>query len=255
MEKVGNEGVITVEDGKSLENELDVVEGMQFDRGYISPYFINDPDKQAAYLADALILVNDKKISNIRDLLPVLEATNDSTNLASSSASAREAMADGAVARIVSELEKVVTLMRQTSMQRVYASSHIHVPVAPSRMDMATLIALAETYGQAIVEDPRFYPVISFVAERGGVALVQQVLFGDSMNSMPSGAACNDALSSLLKEARPAFEFLCSTWPEAFMAQANTALRRLGFSAVTRPMKTRQAGSIHPTDDGANAAR
>ncbi|WP_175704084.1 chaperonin GroEL [Burkholderia ambifaria] len=76
MEKVGKEGVITVEDGKSLDNELDVVEGMQFDRGYVSPYFINDPEKQAAYLDDALILLHDKKISNIRDLLPVLEATS-----------------------------------------------------------------------------------------------------------------------------------------------------------------------------------
>ncbi|WP_225031452.1 chaperonin GroEL [Paraburkholderia sp. XV] len=76
MEKVGKEGVITVEDGKSLENELDVVEGMQFDRGYISRYFINDPDRQAAYLDDALILLHDKKISNIRDLLPVLEAAS-----------------------------------------------------------------------------------------------------------------------------------------------------------------------------------
>ena len=73
MEKVGKEGVITVEDGKSLQNELDVVEGMQFDRGYISPYFINNPDKQTAVLEDALILLHDKKISNIRDLLPVLE--------------------------------------------------------------------------------------------------------------------------------------------------------------------------------------
>ncbi|EDT40566.1 chaperonin GroEL [Burkholderia ambifaria] len=76
MEKVGKEGVITVEDGKSLDNELEVVEGMQFDRGYVSPYFINDPEKQAAYLDDALILLHDKKISNIRDLLPVLEATS-----------------------------------------------------------------------------------------------------------------------------------------------------------------------------------
>ena len=74
MEKVGKEGVITVEDGKSLDNELDVVEGMQFDRGYLSPYFINDPEKQAAWLDDALILLHDKKISAIRDLLPILEA-------------------------------------------------------------------------------------------------------------------------------------------------------------------------------------
>ena len=73
MDKVGKEGVITVEDGKSLENELDVVEGMQFDRGYLSPYFINNPDKQVAALDDPYVLIFDKKISNIRELLPVLE--------------------------------------------------------------------------------------------------------------------------------------------------------------------------------------
>ena len=73
MEKVGKEGVITVEDGKSLQNELEVVEGMQFDRGYLSPYFINNPDKQIAILENPYVLLFDKKISNIRDLLPVLE--------------------------------------------------------------------------------------------------------------------------------------------------------------------------------------
>lgn len=73
MDKVGKEGVITVEDGKSLQNELDVVEGMQFDRGYLSPYFINNPEKQAAILDNPFVLLFDKKISNIRDLLPTLE--------------------------------------------------------------------------------------------------------------------------------------------------------------------------------------
>ncbi|MGG1946423.1 chaperonin GroEL [Trinickia sp. NRRL B-1857] len=73
MDKVGKEGVITVEDGKSLADELEVVEGMQFDRGYLSPYFINNPDKQVAVLENPFVLLHDKKVSNIRDLLPVLE--------------------------------------------------------------------------------------------------------------------------------------------------------------------------------------
>ncbi|MEO7320641.1 MAG: chaperonin GroEL [Nitrosospira sp.] len=73
MEKVGKEGVITLEDGKSLQNELEVVEGMQFDRGYLSPYFINSPDKQIVVLDEPYILLYDKKISNIQNLLPLLE--------------------------------------------------------------------------------------------------------------------------------------------------------------------------------------
>ena len=73
MEKVGKEGVITVEDGSGLDNELEVVEGMQFDRGYLSPYFINNPEKQMAVLDNPFVLLHDKKISSIRDLLPVLE--------------------------------------------------------------------------------------------------------------------------------------------------------------------------------------
>jgi chaperonin GroEL len=73
MNKVGKEGVITVEEAKSMETTLDVVEGMQFDRGYLSPYFVTDPEKMVVSLEDPYILINEKKISNMKDLLPILE--------------------------------------------------------------------------------------------------------------------------------------------------------------------------------------
>src|SRR4051812_43497174 len=139
MEKVGKEGVITVEEAKSMETTLDVVEGMQFDRGYLSPYFVTDSERMEAVLENAYVLIHEKKISNMKDLLPVLEQTAKS----------------GSQLLIIAEDvdgEALATLV----VNKLRGTLHVCAVKAPGfgdrRKEMLTDIARL-TGGQAITED------------------------------------------------------------------------------------------------------
>jgi hypothetical protein len=110
--------------------------------------------------------------------------------------------------------------------------------VKPSRLELAVVIALAETYGAALTKDARFVPVLDFIADYGAVKLVQRVMYGARPTTdfgVTAYAAENARLAELLREARVAFEFLCATWPEVFMAQASEALAQLGLPRLRAP--------------------
>ncbi|KXV06411.1 hypothetical protein CR51_11845 [Caballeronia megalochromosomata] len=145
-----------------------------------------------------------------------------------------------AVARVVLELDEAITLKRRAAAAWLTAHGDALplLPIKPSRRELAVVIALAETYGAALSSASRFVPVLDFIADYGAVKLVQRVMYGARPTTdfdVTAYAAENARLAELLREARTAFEFLCATWPEVFMAQASEALAQLGLPRLRAP--------------------
>jgi hypothetical protein len=158
-----------------------------------------------------------------------------------------------AVAQVVLAVDDAITLKRRAAAAwlTAHADALPLLPIKPSRLELAVVIALAETYGDALAAAPRFEPVIDFMAERGALVLVQRVMYGarpdaDRSDDRASPIAEENArLAEVVQEARVAFEFLCATWPEVFMAQAQATLAKIG-------VQVRPAGSelTPPFDPG-----
>ena len=182
MDKVGARGVITVEDGKSLENELEVVEGMQFDRGYLSPFFITDQEKQKAFLDNPLILLYDKKISTVRDLLPVLEGC------------AKAGRSLLIVAEDV-EAEALATLVVNT-MRGIIKACAVKAPGFGDRKKAMLEDIAILTGGQVIAEELGFTLEKVTVDQLGSAARVE---IGKDETTIIDGAGKADAIAARVK--------------------------------------------------------
>lgn len=167
-----------------------------------------------------------------------------------------------AVAQVVLAVDEAITLKRRAAVAWLTAHGDALplLPVRPSRLELAVVIALAETYGTALSSAPRYVPVLDFIADYGAVKLVQRVMYGARPESdncadfdVTAYAAENARLAELLREARTAFEFLCATWPEAFMAQASDALEQLGLPRLRAPappsVNDGRGGNDQPGDE------
>ncbi|BBQ03406.1 hypothetical protein BSFA1_85340 (plasmid) [Burkholderia sp. SFA1] len=142
-----------------------------------------------------------------------------------------------AVARVVLKVDEAITLKRTAAAGWLTAHDHAApspprgVPLKPTRMELAVVIALAETYGAALYKETRFLPVIDCIADDGAVALVQRVMYGARAETdfdVTARTAENTRLAEVLRDARVAFEFLCATWPDVFLAETHALLADLG---------------------------
>lgn len=158
-----------------------------------------------------------------------------------------------AVAHVVLAVDAAITLKRRAAAAWLTAHGDAvpSLPVSPTRLELAVVIALADTYGAALSALPRFLPVIDFIADVGAVKLVQRVMYGARPTTDfddTAYAAENARLADLLREARPAFECLCATWPDAFMAQASAALAQLSLprlrAAAPPSMRHKNSGGL-----------
>jgi chaperonin GroEL len=189
MEKVGKDGVITVEEAKGLETNLDTVEGMQFDRGYVSPYFVTDPDKMEAVLEDGVILIHDKKISSMKDLLPILEKV---AQLSKPLLIIAEDIEGEALATLV------VNKLRGTL--RVCA---VKAPGFGDRRKAMLQDIAVLTGGQVISEDVGFKLENTVVTDLGRA---KRIVVDKDNTTIIDGAGTDDAIQGRVKEIKAAVE-------------------------------------------------
>jgi chaperonin GroL len=189
MEKVGKDGVITVEEAKGLETTLETVEGMQFDRGYLSPYFVTDPEKMEVVLEDAMILIHDKKISSMKDLLPILEKV---AQLGKPLLIIAEDIEGEALATLV--VNKLRGTLRVAAVKAPGFGDRRKAMLA----DIATL-----TNGQVISEEVGFKLENAVVTDLGGA---KRIVVDKDNTTLIDGAGDNDKIKGRIKEIKAAIE-------------------------------------------------
>lgn len=167
------------------------------------------------------------------------------------------------VARVVLKVDEAITLKRTAAAAWLTAHHHAEpsLPIKPTRMELAVVIALAETFGAGLHRDARFVPALDFIADYGAVVLVQRVIYGARPDAdhrgdveLTSYTAENARLTEVLRDARVAFEFLCATWPGVFLAQTHAVLAGMGVrvrapDADLMPPSASEADAHDDADD------
>lgn len=238
MEKVGKEGVITVEDGKSLNNELDVVEGMQFDRGYLSPYFINNQERQVAVLDNPFVLLFDKKVSNIRDLLPILEQV---------------AKAGRPLLIIAEDIEgEALATLVVNNMRGILKTCAVKAPgFGDRRKAMLEDIAVL-TGGQVIAEEIGLTLEKATLAELGQAKRIE---IGKENTTIIDGAGQSDAIEARVKQIRAQIEESSSDYDREKLQErvaklaGGVAVIRVGAATEVemKEKKARVEDALHAT--------
>ena len=238
MEKVGKEGVITIEDGKSLKNELEVVEGMQFDRGYLSPYFINNPEKQLVALDEPYILLYDKKISNIQNVLPLLEQV---------------AKAGHPLLIIAEDVEgEALATLVVNNIRGILKTAAVKTPDFGDRRK-AMLEDIAVLTGGKVIAEEMGLTMEKMALEDLGQA--KRVEVGKEYTTLISGAGDPEAIQSRIKQIRKLMEESTSDYDKEKLQEraaklaGGVAVIRVGAATETgmKEKKTRIEDAMHAT--------
>jgi chaperonin GroEL len=238
MEKVGKDGVITVEEAKGLETTLETVDGMQFDRGYLSPYFVTDPDKMEAVLDDAMILIHDKKISSMKDLLPVLE---------------KVAQMGKPLVIIAEDVEgEALATLVVNKLRGTLKVSAVKAPgFGDRRKQMLQDIAIL-TGGQVISEELGFKLENAVVSDLGSA---KRVVIDKDDTTIVDGAGDNDAIKGRISEIRVAIDKTTSDYDQEKLQErlaklaGGVAIITVGAATETemKEKKARVEDALHAT--------